>query len=47
LSQEESKIGPLPPGKYRVHALTADGRKAEKSVTLNGEAESKVKLRVN
>jgi hypothetical protein len=40
----EQKIGPLPAGKYRVHAATSDGKSADKSVTLGGEAESRITL---
>jgi hypothetical protein len=40
----EQKIGALPPGKYRVRAVTSDGRAAEKSVTLSGQAESRLTL---
>ena len=40
----EQKIGALPPGKYRVRATASDGRTAEKSVTLSGQAESRLTL---
>jgi hypothetical protein len=44
LSGNEQKIGALPPGKYRVRAVASDGRTAETSVTLAGQAESRVTL---
>jgi hypothetical protein len=43
-SGDESRIGPLPPGKYRVRATRADGKSVDKSVKLDGKAEEKVKL---
>ncbi len=45
-SGEETKMGPLAPGKYHVHATSPTGKKAEKTVTLSGQAEEKVKLRL-
>jgi hypothetical protein len=42
----EQKIGPLPPGKYRVRATTTDGHAADKSLTLGGEAESRITLTI-
>ncbi len=41
------RIGPLPPGTYKVTARTADGRSASKPVSLSpGQGERKLKLRV-
>lgn len=45
-STRESRIGPLPPGKYRVEATHEDGRSAKKPVTLKGQDERRVKLRL-
>jgi len=39
-------IGPLSPGAYTVSAVAQDGRKASKSVNLDGQPERKLKLRV-
>jgi protocatechuate 3,4-dioxygenase beta subunit len=44
--ERKHRLGPLPPGKYAVTAVTDDGREASRPVTLNGQAERKVKLRV-
>jgi len=41
----EQRVGPLPPGAYRVRAFAEDGRSAERPVTLTGTSERKVKLR--
>jgi hypothetical protein len=43
-SFEEQKLGPFPPGKYRVRATLADGRSETKPVTLSGQAERKVTI---
>jgi len=45
-SYTEKRIGPLPPGKYRVHASDGEGRKASKPVTLRGDPERAVTLRL-
>ncbi|HJO27752.1 MAG TPA: carboxypeptidase regulatory-like domain-containing protein [Planctomycetota bacterium] len=45
-STREQRFGPLPPGKYRVIASATDGRDANKPVTLKGQAERSVKLRL-
>jgi protocatechuate 3,4-dioxygenase beta subunit/uncharacterized protein (DUF2141 family) len=39
-------VGPLPPAAYTVTAITADGRKASKPVSLDGQPERRLKLRV-
>jgi len=41
-----SRIGPLPPGKYTVTARTADGKTGTKPVTLAGQPERKLTVRV-
>jgi hypothetical protein len=40
------RVGPLPPGSYRVRAFAEDGRSTERPVTLSGKAERKVRLRL-
>jgi protocatechuate 3,4-dioxygenase beta subunit len=45
-STREQRFGPLPPGKYRVIATAEDGRGANKPVTIKGQDERKVKLRL-
>jgi hypothetical protein len=39
-------VGPLPPGAYTVVATAADGKKASKPVTLDGQPERRLKLRL-
>jgi len=39
-------VGPLPPGKYTVSARTADGKSGSKPVTLTGQPERKLTIRV-
>lgn len=46
LSSREQRVGPLGPGKYRVIVTTADGRKETKPVTLNGQSERKLNVRL-
>lgn len=46
INANEQKVGPLPPGDYRVKAYAADGKSASKPVTLNGQAEGTLKLRL-
>ncbi len=41
-----SRVGPLPPGKYTVTARTADGKSGSKPVTLTGQPERKLTIRV-
>jgi uncharacterized GH25 family protein len=46
-SSKEQRVGPLPPGKYKVVATTVDGKVASKPVQLSaGQAERKVTLRL-
>ncbi|MFT5051556.1 MAG: hypothetical protein ACI8QZ_002975 [Chlamydiales bacterium] len=45
-STRETRVGPLTPGKYRVEATDAQGRRARKPVTLKGQESRKVKLRL-
>jgi uncharacterized GH25 family protein len=45
-SSKEQKVGPLPPGKYKVTVTTSDGRKTTKPVTLTGQAERKLNVRM-
>lgn len=42
----EQRIGPLPPGSYTVRAIAADGRSTKKSVTLSGQDERRLRLRL-
>jgi hypothetical protein len=42
-SGDETRIGPLAPGKYKVRATRADGKSVDKTVKLDGKAEEKVK----
>jgi hypothetical protein len=46
VSSTEQKIGPLASGKYVVAATTTDGRSAKKAVTLKGQDERKLVVRV-
>lgn len=39
-------VGPLPPGTYTVVAATAEGEKASRPVTLDGQPERKLTLRI-
>jgi protocatechuate 3,4-dioxygenase beta subunit len=45
-SSTEPRIGPLPAGRYTVEAEAADGRSAKKLVTLSGQEERTVRLRL-
>ncbi len=45
-SSAEQRVGPLPPGSYRVTATAEDGREASKPVTLRPGAERRLKLRL-
>ncbi len=47
LSSTELEIGPLPPGRYTLRATTEDGRDAKKTVSLSGQTERRVKLRLD
>lgn len=42
----EQRVGPLPPGRYVVTAIADDGRTTTKPVTLTGQAERKLKIRL-
>ena len=39
-------VGALPPGTYTVNAVGADGKKTSKPVTLDGQPERRIKLRL-
>lgn len=41
----ERRVGPLPPGKYKVVATLADGRTTTKPVSLSGQGERKLIVR--
>ena len=45
-STREQRVGPLAPGSYKVTASAPDGRSVTKPVTLSGQAERKLKLRL-
>ena len=45
-SYDEQRVGPLPAGTYTVRAESADGRSAKKPVTLSGQAERRLKIRL-
>ncbi|MFT7485090.1 MAG: hypothetical protein ACI9F9_000936 [Candidatus Paceibacteria bacterium] len=45
-SSKEQAVGPLPPGKYRVQATRMDGTETHKNITVSGQKERHVKLRV-
>ncbi len=45
-STTERRVGPLAPGRYTVSAQAPDGRDARKSVTLRGQDDRKVRLRL-
>jgi protocatechuate 3,4-dioxygenase beta subunit len=47
ISSTEKRVGPLPPGKYLVSATTKDGKTTKKSITLKGQDERKVVLRLD
>ncbi len=46
ISSTEQRIGPLPPGEYKVTATAFDGRSASKPVKVRGQEERALKLRV-
>ncbi|MCY3001853.1 MAG: carboxypeptidase-like regulatory domain-containing protein [Planctomycetota bacterium] len=46
LNSKEQRVGPLTPGKYRVTVVADDGRKTTKPVTLTGQAERKLNIRL-
>ena len=43
-STTERRIGPVPPGRYKVLASTADGRSAKRYVTIDAGGERRVSL---
>ena len=45
-SSKEQRVGPLPPGGYAVTAYAEDGRVTSKPVTLTGQSERKIKIRL-
>ncbi|HVS08391.1 MAG TPA: carboxypeptidase regulatory-like domain-containing protein [Planctomycetota bacterium] len=45
-SSTEQRVGPLPAGRYTVRATASDGRSATRPVTLAGQGERRVKLRL-
>ena len=45
-SSTEQRVGPLPPGPYRVAAFAPDGRETKKSVSLRAGSERRLKLRL-
>ncbi|MBM3990368.1 MAG: hypothetical protein FJ298_05090 [Planctomycetes bacterium] len=45
-SSREQRVGPLAPGKYRVIVTAPDGRKETKPVTLSGQRERKLNVRL-
>ncbi len=47
LTQRERRVGPVPPGPYRVQARSADGRSAELDIVLDGlTGERRIELRL-
>ncbi|MCH2104102.1 MAG: carboxypeptidase-like regulatory domain-containing protein [Planctomycetes bacterium] len=44
--QRETRVGPLPPGKYEVIFTTDDGETARRVVRLTGRPERKVRVRI-
>jgi hypothetical protein len=46
VSSTERKIGPLPAGKYVVTATAPDGKSTKKPVTLKGQDERKLIVRI-
>jgi hypothetical protein len=47
VNTREHRFGPLPAGKYVVTARTEDGKSAKKSVSLSGQEERKLRVRVD
>jgi len=43
---KKQRIGPLPPGTYTVTAVSADGHESSRPVTLDGQAERRLRLRI-
>jgi hypothetical protein len=46
LGEAVQRVGPLPPGTYEVRAMAEDGRSAGRSVSVSGQPERKLKLRL-
>jgi hypothetical protein len=46
LGEAVQRVGPLPPGTYDVRAIAEDGRTAQREVSLTGQSERKLKLRL-
>jgi Carboxypeptidase regulatory-like domain len=46
LDDKVQRVGPLPAGTYEVRAFADDGRSTSKKVTLSGQAERKLNLRL-
>jgi protocatechuate 3,4-dioxygenase beta subunit len=46
-SSDEQRVGPLPPGKYTIEAIADDGRDAQKTITLSGQDERPMRLRLD
>lgn len=42
----EQNVGPLPPGTYTIRASTEDGRSTRKTITLSGQEQRKLRLRL-
>lgn len=42
----ETRVGPVPPGRYKVVATAPDGRTASKTVQLSGKPERRLRLRL-
>ncbi len=47
LGRLEQNVGPLPSGEYTIRAVAADGRSTKKKVTLSGQEERRVRLRLD
>ncbi|MEO0653219.1 MAG: carboxypeptidase-like regulatory domain-containing protein, partial [Planctomycetota bacterium] len=43
----EHRVGPLPPGTYRVVARAGDGREQDRRVELRGQAERRLRIRID
>ena len=46
LDTAEQRVGPLPPGRYEVTAVADDGREVAKPVTLAGQPERRLRVRL-
>lgn len=46
LSRSRAQVGPLPPGDYTVQATSEDGREAQRPVSLRGQRERILRLRL-